>query len=171
VGNYLIFQSPANSVVPAGIANTKDHIFAASDGSTLYRINAVLGAANYLRHQAATHSNPPTIAFDGSDGTINGVIQTKGGALYINASGGTSGSGNLLSLMNVAGATSWPVFQNATSGNLNLLETNTGGLSVQPKGSLWLAPESGLFISGLPVTKPAAGSNEIWNNGGVLSIA
>ncbi len=171
VSNYLTFQSPASSTFPSGLANTKNHVFTASDGSVLYVINSVLGAANFVRHQAATHSNPPSIIFDGSDGTVNGVIQTKGGALFINASGGSSGSGNLLSLINVDGSTSWIELQNATSGNLNLITTNAGGIGIQPKGSLWISPTNGLFSTGLPTAKPAAGSHEIWNNNGALSIA
>jgi hypothetical protein len=158
-------------LAPAGIGNTKDHIFGAYDGSTLFRINNIGAATNYVRHQAATHSNPPTIAFDGSDGTVNGVIQTKGGALFINASGGTSNSGNLLSLQNIAGSVNWPVLQNATSGNLSQLSTNAGGLGIQPNGALWLSPSNGLFAAGLPTTKPAVGSKQLWNNGGVVSIA
>jgi hypothetical protein len=171
VNNYLTFRSPATSSAPAGLANTKDHVFSASDGSTLFQINAVTAASNFLRHQAATHSNPPTIVFDGSDGVVNGVIQTKGGNLYINASGGTSGSGNLLSLMNMAGAVNWPVLQNAASGNLSLLTTNAGGLGIQPKGALWLSPTSGLFAPNLPTTRPTVGSGQIWNNNGVVSVA
>jgi len=171
VGNFLTFQSPATSTVPSGLANTKNHVFTASDGSVLYIIDSVIGAANFVRHEAATRSNPPSVIFDGTDGTINGVIQTKGGALFINASGGSSRSGNLLSLLNVNGSTNWIELQNATTGNLSLLTTNSGGIGIQPKGSLWLSPSNGLFSSGLPTTKPAAGSNQIWNNGGVLSIA
>jgi hypothetical protein len=171
VGNSLTFQSPATSTVPSGLANTKNHVFTASDGSVLYIIDSVIGAANFVRHEAATRSNPPSVIFDGTDGTINGVIQTKGGALFINASGGSSRSGNLLSLLNVNGSTNWIELQNATTGNLSLLTTNSGGIGIQPKGSLWLSPSNGLFSSGLPTTKPAAGSNQIWNNGGVLSIA
>jgi hypothetical protein len=153
------------------MANTKDHIFAASDGSVLYRISSVLRAANFIRHQAATSSNPPTIIFDGSDGTVNGVIETKGGALFINAAGGTSGSGNLLSLLNVPHSVNWIELQNAIAGNLSLMTTNQGGIGIQPKGALWLSPSNGLFASGLPTTRPSSGSGEIWNNGGVLSIA
>jgi hypothetical protein len=171
VGNYLTFQVPSTSSTPAGIGNSKDHIFAAADGTTLFRINNIGGAANYVRHQAATHSNPPTIAFDGTDGTVNGVIQTKGGALFINASGGTSNSGNLLSLVNIPGSVNWPVVQNATSGNLSQISTNAGGLGIQPNGALWLSPTNGLFIQNLPTVKPTAGSKQIWNNGGVVSIA
>jgi hypothetical protein len=171
VGNYISFQSPGTASAPAGIATTKDHIFAAVDGSVLLRLNNISGAANNLRVIAATSSNPPTLAFDGSDTVINGVIQTKGGSLFINAAGGTSGSGNLLSLMNIAGAVNWPVLQNATSGNLSQITTNAGGLGIQPMGALWLSPGTGLFANGLPTTKPATGSKQIWNNGGVLSIA
>jgi len=171
VGNYITFQSPATATAPAGMANTKDHIFAASDGSVLYRISSVLRAANFIRHQAATSSNPPTIIFDGSDGTVNGVIETKGGALFINAAGGTSGSGNLLSLLNVPHSVNWIELQNAIAGNLSLMTTNQGGTGIQPKGALWLSPSNGLFASGLPTTRPSSGSGEIWNNGGVLSIA
>jgi len=171
VSNYLTFQSPASSTAPAGIANTKDHIFAASDGSVLYRINAVVDAANFIRHVAATKSNPPTIVFDGGDGTVNGVIQTKGGSLFMNAAGGASGSGNLLSLINIPGSTGWPVLQNATAGNLSLMTTNVGGIGIEPKGSLWLSPGTGLYMSGLPTVKPTPGSGQIWNNNGVVSIA
>jgi hypothetical protein len=171
VGNYLTFQSPATEAAPAGLANTKDHIFAASDGSVLYRISSVPGAANFIRHQPATSSNPPTIVFDGSDGTINGVIETKGGDLFINASGGSSGSGNLLSLLNINRSSNWIVLQNAVAGNLSLISTNQGGIGIQPKGTLWLSPSNGLFVSGLPTTKPSAGSGEVWNNGGILSVA
>jgi hypothetical protein len=61
--------------------------------------------------------------------------------------------------------------QNATSGNLSEITTNAGGIGIQPKGALWLSPGSGLFTSALPTTKPIAGSGQIWNNGGVLSVA
>jgi hypothetical protein len=171
VNNFLNFQSPSTSTAPAGIANTKDHVFAAADGSTLFQISSVLAAANHIRHQAATHNSPPTIIFEGTDGTVNGAIQTKGGSLFINASGGSSGSGNLVSLLNVAGAANWPELQNATSGNLSLLTTNAGGLELQPKGALWLSPSNGLFAPALPTVKPTVGSSQLWNNNGVVSIA
>ena len=169
--NMVTFQTPATSTAPSGHANTKDHLFAAADGSPLFRINAVTGSQNYLRTQAATAGNPPAIVFDGADTVINGVIQTKGGNLFINAAGGSSNSGNMLSLLNVPGAQNWAMVQNATTGNLSQITTNAGGLAVQPKGSLWLSPTSGLFAANLPTAKPSVGSNQIWNNGGVLSIA
>jgi hypothetical protein len=170
-GNFVTFQTPGTSTAPAGSACTKDHLFTAADGSPLFRINNTPGAKNYIRTQAVTSGNPPTIIYDGTDGTINGVIQTKGGNLYMNAAGGTSGSGNLLSLMNIAGSTNWIVMQNATSGNLCQVSTNAGGIGIQPKGALYLSPSNGLFSVGLPTTKPTTGSNQIWNNNGVLSIA
>jgi hypothetical protein len=170
-GNMVVFQSPATSTAPSGTANTKDHLFTAADGSPLFRINSAPGAKNYLRTQAVTSGNPPSIVFDGTDGTINGVIQTKGGALFINAAGGSSNSGNLVSLLNIPGSSSWIVLQNATAGNLSQISTNAGGIGIQPKGALWLSPSAGLFTSGLPTSKPNAGSGQIWNNGGVLSIA
>jgi hypothetical protein len=171
VGNYLVFQSPATATAPAGIANTKDHVFAAADGTPVFRITSVHGAANYVRAQAAVPSNPPTIVFDGTDGNINGVIQTKGGSLFINASGGTSGSGNLVTLTNMPGSVNWIVMQNATQGNLSMITTNAGGIAVQPKGQLYLSSGSGIFLPGLPTSRPQAGSAQIWNNGGVVSIA
>ncbi len=170
-GDYLSFITPSQPNVPAGWGNSKDHVFSNQGGSVLFRISNVAGAANFLRPQAATTSNPPTLCFDGSDGTVNGVIQTKGGNLFINAAGGTSGSGNIVSLMNIPGAANWPVISNAVSGNLSLISTNAGGIGMQPKGALWLSPSSGLFVPGLPTVKPAAGSGQVWNNGGVLSIA
>ena len=170
-GNYLSFMTPAAANAPAGIGLTTDHLFTGATGATLFRINNVANAANFIRHQPATASNPPTICFDGSDGQVNGTIQTKGGNLYVNAAGGTTGSGNLVSLLNTPNASNWPVLQNATSGNLSLLTTNTGGLGLQPKGQLWLSPSTGLFMPGLPTAKPTSGSNQIWNNNGVLSVA
>ncbi len=170
-GDYISFITPSQPSVPAGWGSTKDHVFSNQGGTTLFRITNVTNAANFLRPLAATATNPPTLCFDGSDGTVNGVIQTKGGNLFVNAAGGTSGSGNMVSLMNTPGATNWPVIQNAVTGNLSLIATNAGGLGIQPKGALWLSPSSGLFAPGLPTTKPAAGSNQIWNNNGVLSIA
>jgi hypothetical protein len=170
-GNYLSFVTPSQPGAPAGWGNSKDHVFSNPGGSILFRISNIQNAANFIRHQAATSSNPPTVCFDGADGTVNGVIQTKGGNLFINAAGGTSGSGNIVSLMNTQGATNWPTLQNATTGNLSLISTNTGGLGLQPKGALWLSPATGLFAPGLPTVKPASGSNQIWNNNGVLSIA
>jgi hypothetical protein len=171
IGNHVSFVTPAVGNYPAGIGSSKDHVFSGTNGAVLFQVNNVASAANFLRHQPATSSNPPTLCFDGSDGTINGVIQTKGGSLFINAAGGTSGSGNMISLMNTPGATNWVVVQNATHGNLSLIETNTGGLGLQPQGALYLSPSGGLFAPGLPTSKPATGSNQIWNNGGVLSIA
>ena len=170
-GNFLSFVTPSQPSTPAGWGNSKDHVFSNQGGTTLFRITNIANAANYLRPQAATSTNPPTLCFDGSDGTVNGVIQTKGGNLFINASGGTSGSGNIASMMNTPGAVNWPVLQNATAGNLSLIETNAGGLGIQPKGALWLSPSSGLFAPGLPTAKPASGSGQVWNNNGVLSIA
>ena len=171
VGNYISFQSPASSSAPAGLANTKDHVFAAIDGSPLLRLTNVSSAANFVRIQAATSGNPPALMFDGTDNTINGVIQTKGGNLFVNASGGSTESGNIVSLMNMPGAINWPIIQNATSGNLSLVTTSGGGLGLQPAGALWLSPATGLFANGLPTTRPASGSKQIWNNSGVLSIA
>lgn len=171
VDNLITFQTTASGSTPAATASTKDHIFASADGSPVLRLSNVLGASNYVTLTAATSSNPPTIAFDGSDGTVNGVIQTKGGNLFVNASGGTSESGNMLSLENIDGAVCWPVMQNATSGNLCSLSTNAGGLSVGAVGSLWLSPGAGLFASGLPTTRPAVGSKQVWNNAGTLCIA
>lgn len=168
--NYLSFMSPSQTGIPAGIANTKDHVLAGATGGTLFRVNNIAGAANFLRHQPATSTNPPTLCFDGSDSSVGGIIQTKGGSLYVNASG-VAGNGNIVSMLNVAAATNWIVLQNATAGNPSLLGTNAGGLGIQPKGGLWLSPGGGLFAPGLPTTKPAAGSGQVWNNGGVLSIA
>jgi hypothetical protein len=169
--NYVTFVTPGSSNAPAGVANTHDHAFTNAAGNMLFRINATLNAANFIRHQPATTTNPPALCFDGSDGIVAGVIQTKGGSLYVNAAGGSTGSGNLISLLNIANATNWVVIQNATQGNLSLLSTNAGGLGIQPQGALWLSPSAGLFAPGLPTAKPAAGSNQVWNNNGVLSIA
>ena len=170
-GNYLSFMTPSQAGLPAGLGKTLDHIFSNTSGSVLFRINNIPGASNYIRHLPATASNPPAICFDGSDGTVNGVIQTKGGALFINASGGSVASGNLASLLNTPGATNWIVMQNATLGNLSLLGTNNGGLGIQPQGQLWLSPGNGLFAPNLPTSRPPAGSAQVWNNGGVLSVA
>ena len=168
--NYLSFVSPSQAGIPAGIGNTKDHVWSNATGSTLFRINNVVSAANFLRHQPATSTNPPTLCFDGTDTSVGGVIQTKGGGLSVTATG-AAGNGTLVNLLNVAAATNWIVMQNATAGNLSLLSTNAGGLGVQPKGALWLSPGGGLFAPGLPTTKPAVGSGQVWNNGGVLNIA
>ena len=170
-GNLVTFQSPATAIAPSGTASTKDHVFTAGDGSALFRVNSVTGANNYIRVQAATSGNLPSIIFDGTENTVGGIIQTKGGTFYINAAGGSITSGNLISLMNVANATNWIVMQNATSGNLSQITTNSGGIGIQPKGQLYLSPSNGLFAPGLPTSKPQAGSGQIWNNGGVLSIA
>ena len=168
--NYVSFMSPSQTGIPASIGNTKDHVWSGATGGTLFRINNVANAVNFLRHQPATSNNPPTLCFDGSDPSVGGVIQTKGGSLSVSASG-VAGNGNLVSLLNVASATNWIVMQNASAGNLSLLGTNSGGLGIQPKGALWLSPGGGLFAPGLPTTKPASGSGQVWNNGGILSIA
>jgi len=170
-GNSLAFVTPSQGGMPAGLGKTTDHVFAGATGGVLFQINNIPAASNYIRHQPATSSNPPILCFDGSDNTVNGTIQTKGGSLFINAAGGTSGSGNLVSFLSTAGATNWLVVQNATAGNLSLIGTNAGGLGLQPKGALWLSPSGGLFMPGLPTTRPAAGSAQVWNNAGVLSIA
>jgi hypothetical protein len=169
--NYVSFVTPAQGTRPAGIGNTKDHVWTGQNGNALFQVNNVASSVNFLRHQPATSSNSPTLCFDGSDGQVNGVIQTKGGNLFINAAGGTAGSGNMLSLINTNNATNWPVLQNATSGNPSVMTTSSGGLTVSPAGSLRLAPTAGIFMSGLPTTKPSAGSGQVWNNNGVLSIA
>jgi len=170
-GNYLSFMVPSQGNTPAGIGNTKDHIWAGRSGNVLFQINNVPTAVNFLRHQPAAATNPPTLCFDGSDGVVNGTIQTKGGNLFINAAGGTTGSGNLLSLLNTPGATNWVVIENATSGNVSVITTNIGGLGISPLGALRLSPGGGVFMTGLPTSKPASGSGQVWNNNGVLSVA
>jgi hypothetical protein len=169
--NLVTFLAPATSTSPVGFANTKDHLLTASDGSALFRVSAVPQAANHVHLQAATAGNPPVVLFEGTDATINATVQTKGGNFYFSAAGGSSGSGNLVNLLNVAGSTAWVQIQNATSGNLCEINTNQGGLGLQPRGALWLSPANGLFIPSLPTSKPTAGSGQIWNNAGVLSIA
>ena len=170
-GNYLSFMTPSTATTPAGIGSSKDHVFSNQNGATLFQINNVSGTANFIRHQPATASNPPTLCFDGSDNTVNGVIQTKGGSLFINAAGGSGGSGNMLSLVNTPGAVNWVVVQNAVSANQSVIGTNTGGLGLQPKGALSLSPTGGIFMPGLTTVRPASGSGQIWNNAGVVSVA
>jgi hypothetical protein len=170
-GNYLSFMVPPTGNLPSGIGSTKDFVWAGAAGNPLFQINNVTSAVNYLRHQPAASSNPPTLCFDGTDAQVNGTIQTKGGSLFINAAGGTGGAGNLVSFINTFNATNWPVLQNATSGNPSTITTNAGGLTLSPAGALLLAPASGIFLSGLPTSKPTAGSGQVWNNNGVLSIA
>jgi hypothetical protein len=170
-GNYLSFIGPPQGSRAAGIGNSKDHVWNGTTGNVLFQVNNVTSAANFLRHQPAVTANAPALCFDGSDSVVNGVIQTKGGNLYLNAAGGTGGSGNMLSLLNTFGATNWPVLVNATSGNPCVMTTNAGGLTISPVGALRLAPSAGVFMSGLPTAKPTAGSGQVWNNNGVLSIA
>ncbi len=170
-GNYLSFIAPPQGARAAGLGNSKDHVWNGTTGSVLFQVNNVASAANFLRHLPAVAANAPALCFDGSDSQVNGVIQTKGGNLFINAAGGTGGSGNILSLLNISGATNWPVLVNATSGNSSVMTTNAGGLTISPVGALRLAPSAGVFMSGLPTTKPGVGSGQVWNNNGVLSIA
>jgi hypothetical protein len=170
-GNVIRFLSPAVGNAPSGVGNTKDYVFAGQSGQLLFYVNNVANATNYIRNQPAATATSPTLCFDGSDQQVNGVIQTKGGNLYIDAAGGTSGTGNLVSFLNVANATNWVVMQNAVGSNFSTISTNSGGLSLQPKGALSLSPTSGIFLYGLPTTKPATGSSQVWNNNGVLSIA
>jgi hypothetical protein len=169
--NFVSFVTPAQGTRPAGIGNTKDHLWTGQNGNPLFQVNNVMSSVNFLRHQPAVSSYPPTLCFDGADGQVNGVIQTKGGNLFINAAGGTGGSGNMLSLLSTSNATNWPVLQNAASGNPSVMTTNAGGLTISPAGSLRLSSTAGIFMSGLPTTKPVAGSGQVWNNNGVLSIA
>jgi hypothetical protein len=171
VGNFVSFRAPPVGSSPTGIGNSKDHFWAGQTGQLLFYVNNVASATNYLRAQPAATASSPTLCFDGSDQQVNGVIQTKSGNLYINASGGFTGSGNLVSFLNTPGSTNWVVVQNATAGNLSTISTNAGGLGLEPKGTLLLSPTGGMFAPGLPTSKPAAGSSQIWNNNGVLSIA
>jgi hypothetical protein len=170
-GNVISFLSPALGNAPAGVGNTRDFVWAGQSGQVLFYVNNIASASNYVRSQPATTANAPILCFDGADQQVNGVIQTKGGNLYIDAAGGTVGTGNLVSFLNVANATNWVVLQNATASNLSTIATNAGGLGLEPKGALVLSPSGGIFLPGLPTTKPAAGSSQMWNNNGVLSIA
>ena len=170
-GNHITFITPSQTGIPAGLGNTKDHVLASASGAVLFRVNNVSNAANFVRHQPAATNSMPTLCFDGLDGVVSGVIQTKGGNLYVSAAETTGPATNLATFLNVPNATNWIVTQNAAPGSLSTIATNSGGLGIQPKGALWLAPSGGLFASGLPTTRPASGSGQVWNNGGVLSIA
>lgn len=171
VGNFISFRAPPVGTGPTGIGNSKDHFWAGQTGQVLFYVNNVASASNYCRAQPALSGNAPALCFDGSDQQINGVIQTKSGNFYINAAGGLTNSGNLVSFLNTPGSTNWVVVQNATGANISTISTNTGGLGLEPKGTLVLAPTGGIFAPGLPTTRPAIGSGQIWNNNGVLSIA
>ena len=52
-----------------------------------------------------------------------------------------------------------------------VFDVSAGGLTISPAGSLRLSTSGGIFMSGLPTTRPIAGSGQVWNNNGVLSIA
>jgi hypothetical protein len=138
--NYLSFVTPSQSGVPAGIGNTKDHVWSGGSGAVLFRINNIAGAANYLRHQPATSGTAPALCFDGTDATVAGVIQTKGGTFSVTAAGAAGDTGNMLTLVNTASAANWIVLQNAASSSLCQITTNAGGISLQPKGQLTLSP-------------------------------
>jgi len=170
-GNFISFSTPSQVNVPSGTGTTKDWVWAGQAGQILFYVNNVATASNYIRNQPAPTATAPVLCFDGSDAQVGGVIQTKGGNFSINAAGGTSHSGNLVSFLNIAGSTNWVVMENATGSNFSTISTNASGLSVAPKGGLLLSPTGGLFVPGLPTTKPTAGSSQIWNNNGVLSIA
>jgi hypothetical protein len=170
-GNFISFSTPVQGSAPSGIGNTKDWVWTGQTGQTLFYINNIAAATNYIRNQPAATASSPALCFDGSDGQVNGTIQTKGGNLYLNAAGGTSQSGNLASFLNTAGSTNWVVIQNAKGSNSSTISTNAGGLSMIPNGALSLSPTGGIFAPGLPTTKPSSGSSQIWNNNGVLSIA
>ncbi len=103
--NYISFISPGVPGTPAGLATLKDFVICNVGGNIVFRVNDVPSAANYVRHEPATAGTAPAVCFDGLDAVIGGVIQTKGGNLIVSAAGGSSGSGNLVSLTNVAGAT------------------------------------------------------------------
>jgi hypothetical protein len=169
--NFISFLSPALGNAPSGVGSTKDFVWAGQSGQVLFYINNVASATNYVRNQPATTTNAPILCFDGADQQVNGIIRTKGGHLYIDAAGGTVGTGNLVSFLNVANATNWIVVQNAAGSNLSTIATNSGGLGIEPKGALSLSSTGGIFLPGLPTTKPIAGSGQVWNNNGVLSIA
>ena len=49
-GNYLTFVTPAQTGIPAGLGNTKDHVLASSTGAVLFRVNNVASASNFIRH-------------------------------------------------------------------------------------------------------------------------
>jgi hypothetical protein len=108
-GNFISFFAPAQGSAPAGTGSTKDFVWAGQAGQVLFYVNNVSAAANYIRHQPAATNNSPTLCFDGSDAQVNGIIQTKGGNLYVDAAGGTSRSGNLVSFLNTPGSTNWVV--------------------------------------------------------------
>jgi hypothetical protein len=167
MGNQIRFAAPATAGLPAGIGSTQDHVFSGGQGQVLFRVANVAAAVNFVRHQPGVTGSAASICFDGSDSTVSGVLQTKGGNLDVT----NGGSGKILSLVNVAAATSWVQVQNGTAGVPSVVSTNAGDLKLAPKAALWLSPGTALFATGLPTQKPATGSGQIWNNGGVLSIA
>jgi hypothetical protein len=168
--NCISFHSPAQNTVPSGIAGNKDFVWTNASGQVVSYVNNIASAANYVRCQPATAGNPSSLCFDGTDSIVNGVIQTKGGNLYLLANG-VANNGNLASFTNTAGSTNWIVFGNAAGGNPSFITTNTSGLIINPRGALTLAPSGGVFMPGLPTIRPPAGSGQVWNNNGILSIA
>ena len=169
--NFLTFIAPGTGSAPAGVAKTQDHLWTNVSGQPLFRVSTAGTAANFLRVQPAASGAGPALSFEGTDAAVAGTITTKGGNLTLSAGGANSGSGNLLGLVNVPGSTGYVTIQNATGSNACTLSTNAGGLAVQPRGTLTCATAAGIFMPGLPTSKPAPGSNQLWNNSGVLSIA
>jgi hypothetical protein len=168
--NVIRFLSPSQASQPSGTGGTKDFVWTNAAGQVVSYINNIPSAANYVRSQPAATGSPPVLCFDGSDSLVSGVIQTKGGNLFLYA-GGTGNNGNLASFNNTSGSTNWIVFNNAAGSNPSIISTNASGLTISPRGALTLSPTGGVFVQGLPNTKPPAGSGELWNNNGVLSIA
>jgi hypothetical protein len=171
-GNLMRFRTPATLQHPAGIGSVKDHLLTGPDGSPLFRVQSINGAANFWKVLPVTAGNPPVLLATGTDGTVNATIQTTGGNLYLSAAG-DGVSGGLASFISVTSGSSKVTFTNAAPGNLVQIGTNADGITMNPVGSLYLSPQNGkIFVIGtLPTTRPTPGSNQLWNNGGVLSIA
>jgi hypothetical protein len=188
-GNVVLLSFTGTDTIVNGAIQSKGgtiYLTANGDGTSgniTSFVNAS-GSVNYVSIYNATTGNTPSIKFVGTDATIYGAIQTKGGGFSIGA-GGDGSSANMLQLINVASSLNYVTIQNAASGNLSVISTNAGGLSIQSGATIYLAPTTQLWlgsgsgtgavysatIAGV-TTNPGGGvSNKIWNNNGVLALS
>jgi hypothetical protein len=171
-GNRIYTRGHASSTNPSGLASTRDFVWQGPDNTVLARVQSIQAAANYVKQVPAAASNPPGIHFQGADTIVPGVIQTQGGNLYLSA-GGDGVSGSLCQFTNLSNSAAWPVFQNATVGNLVLLGTNAGGLALSPQTQLWIGGTV-VYSStiGGNTSNPGSGAvSQLWSNGGAVSVA
>jgi hypothetical protein len=165
-GNHVSWLTQSGFTAHAG----PRVVTAGGQGQALFAVDSVPDAVNHLAVTPVTRGNPPVLRFTGSDGTVNGTIETKGGNLYLTAHG-DGRSGVLASFSNRPDSRNYLSVSNAAERDAVQVEAASSVEGATPNLIIGAGKGGFLMLANLPTERAGLPRGALWNDRGVLSVA